>query len=395
MNGVNIQVMELMVGGSLKHWIKKRTQNNLPIEEFEIRSIIKQVLEGLDHMHNLKNCWHRDLKPDNILLKNTDSVFCVKIADFGLSMITSLQGWPIPAGFVGTPTYMAPEILDDKDYTEQVDMWAVGIILYNLLFQGKHPWYTPGDNEKTLIKKMREKQIDFYSLKCPKFAQDLLRNLLERDPMERYSAEQALTHPWITDRSFRNIQYNTFTNYQIFQAGEDIKRCLIYASFITSLMKGIPNMRKPRRASIKRNSRRYSINKSGFMNSSIDSQRRSSKFAQKESENKDMYRLLLKATRNGFNLDQGDKKAGFKRYMGNTHNSLRNSNRDKYIPNLKLPKIDKNLSITNDLDESVNSRVSIHNNLTQEKETIPTYSASIERPAKVNYGYLINGQPRC
>lgn len=77
--------MDLAKGGSLENYMKRRKDEDKPITDEEAATILKQILSGLNHMHNL-NILHRDMKPSNILLKEPDNINSIAISDFGLSL---------------------------------------------------------------------------------------------------------------------------------------------------------------------------------------------------------------------------------------------------------------------------------------------------------------------
>lgn len=87
-----------------------------------------QILDAINYMHKHNVC-HRDLKPENLLCSSEDELF-VKIADFGLSKILSLDKKMVTV--CGTPEYLAPEIILSKPYTNSVDLWGIGVITYVL-----------------------------------------------------------------------------------------------------------------------------------------------------------------------------------------------------------------------------------------------------------------------
>jgi calcium/calmodulin-dependent protein kinase I len=97
---------------------------------------------------------HRDLKPANIMLKDHSDLSSLKIVDFGLSM--KYQTGDV-SRHCGTRVYMAPEVLLTKhEYTKSVDVWAVGIILYEVLTGGQHPIFKPNDTKDTYEDKVRK-----------------------------------------------------------------------------------------------------------------------------------------------------------------------------------------------------------------------------------------------
>ncbi|KAG0196122.1 hypothetical protein BGX33_002052 [Mortierella sp. NVP41] len=117
-------VFELM-DGNLYQLIKDR--NGIRLEELKIRSIVFQILRGLQHMHS-KGIMHRDMKPENLLVTGD----CVKIADFGLAR--ELKSRPPYTTYVSTRWYRAPEVLlKSSAYTSAVDLWATGTIAAELI----------------------------------------------------------------------------------------------------------------------------------------------------------------------------------------------------------------------------------------------------------------------
>ncbi|XP_018419072.1 PREDICTED: interferon-induced, double-stranded RNA-activated protein kinase-like [Nanorana parkeri] len=125
--------MELCENGSLKKWIKNRNYVSSTVDKNQSLQIFKQIIEAVKYMHS-QQLIHRDLKPANILFTKT---MVVKIGDFGL--VTQMtredeskarqrtQG-------TGTPTYMAPEQKDGSQYENEVDIYALGLILVELLW---------------------------------------------------------------------------------------------------------------------------------------------------------------------------------------------------------------------------------------------------------------------
>jgi len=165
------------------------------------------------YLHS-KNIAHRDLKPENLLCSGTGANEIVKIADFGLSKLFS--GDEELTTSCGTPGYVAPEVLMSESYDKSVDMWGIGIITY-ILLAGYPPFY--GDNDTQLFEKIMSADYDFDD-ECwddvSELAKDFIRHLLVKNPDERFTAEQALEHLWITstvpDKSLnihqRMSQYN-------------------------------------------------------------------------------------------------------------------------------------------------------------------------------------------
>ena len=98
--------------------------------------MIKSILEGVAYIHEMK-IKHRDLKPHNILVKDKDDFSSLKLIDFGLGNKKRIDDQK-----AGTLLYMAPEVLKKKsEYSKSVDMWAIGIMMFEILTGGKHPLY--------------------------------------------------------------------------------------------------------------------------------------------------------------------------------------------------------------------------------------------------------------
>ncbi|CAE8631205.1 unnamed protein product [Polarella glacialis] len=194
--------MELVRGGELFDAIVK----NRTLNEIEAKHIFRQLLDGVGYMH-AKHVIHRDLKPENILIDSsrelkpplTGNLHDVKIADFGLSKITS-EGTSFAKTFVGTPQYWAPEVLNVQrgggSYTQAADFWSLGAVLYVML-GGKYPF----DGKKMPL----EEQIRTaaYTMTAPAWqrvseeAKDMVRGLLKVDPVERFNLEDCMIHPWM------------------------------------------------------------------------------------------------------------------------------------------------------------------------------------------------------
>ena len=182
--------MEYIKYGTLKHWIK----NHKKITEEDASIILKHVLSAIVYLHSMQIC-HRDIKPENIMLSKENDLHSIKIIDFGLSA----QNFDklINNDYCGTYIYMAPEQIEKKLYFISVDIWSIGILMFMLLNNGKHPFYIKGDNKKDFVKKIEACKINFYNKVSP-MAKHLILKLLEPNPSWRYTGAQAIKHPWIT-----------------------------------------------------------------------------------------------------------------------------------------------------------------------------------------------------
>ena len=182
--------MEYIKYGSLKNWINNREN----INEEEASTIIGRILSAIEYLHGKQIC-HRDIKPENIMISRKNDLNSIKIIDFGLSSqnFDQLENH----NYCGTYIYMAPELIEKKLYFLSIDMWSIGVLMFILLNNGKHPFYVKGDNLKQISQKIKNGKIEFYENISP-MAKHLVKKLLEPNPSWRYTASQAIKHPWIT-----------------------------------------------------------------------------------------------------------------------------------------------------------------------------------------------------
>eukprot|EP00347_Sterkiella_histriomuscorum_P010668 403375382 len=158
--------------------------------------IMAQLFLAVDYMHN-QNFIHRDLKLPNILLKSsTEGNFDLRVGDFGLCINESLSG-PKNFEICGTPTYIAPEVLNEFSYTNKVDIFSLGSIMYNLI-TGRYLFqkYAENDNILYLNKICKLDHIELHIQRVSTEARDLLWKCLDKNPQTRLSAREALQHPW-------------------------------------------------------------------------------------------------------------------------------------------------------------------------------------------------------
>ena len=182
--------MEYIKYGSLKNWINNREN----INEEEASTIIGRILSAIEYLHGKQIC-HRDIKPENIMISRKNDLNSIKIIDFGLSSqnFDQLENH----NYCGTYIYMAPELIEKKLYFLSIDMWSIGVLMFILLNNGKHPFYVKGDNLNQISQKIKNGKIEFYENISP-MAKHLVKKLLEPNPSWRYTASQAIKHPWIT-----------------------------------------------------------------------------------------------------------------------------------------------------------------------------------------------------
>ena len=119
----------------------------------------------------------------------------IKIIDFGLS--AQYFNYLTNNDYCGTFIYMAPEQIEKKLYYYSVDIWSIGILMYMLLNNDKHPFYRKDDKKEDFIKKIKLAKLHFIN-KISYMAKHLMHKLCEPNPSWRYSASIAIKHPWIT-----------------------------------------------------------------------------------------------------------------------------------------------------------------------------------------------------
>lgn len=148
---------------------------------------------------------HRDIKPENILL--TDKDLHVKLADFGLAKIIGEESFTTT--LCGTPSYVAPEILEDsrnRRYTRAVDIWSLGVVLYICLcgFPPFSDELYSKENPYTLTQQIKTGRFDYPSPYWDSVgdpALDLIDRMLTVDVEKRYTIDDCLEHPWTTQRT--------------------------------------------------------------------------------------------------------------------------------------------------------------------------------------------------
>ena len=232
-------IMELAEGESLFEWINnnftnnKNNENSQIIDESQIYIIIKQLLLAIHYLHNHNIC-HRDIKPQNILLKKKNDINNIKLIDFGLS-VKNFENIG-ENKICGTWAYMSPEMLFNHKYYKPIDLWAVGIIMYQLLNNGEHPFYKKGISKKELLKNIKNVNITYINNISP-LANNLLQQLLQKDLSLRITSSLALKHPWITRNESDPIPLNLYEEVNIII----IKNKMMNLLLISLFMKHISN----------------------------------------------------------------------------------------------------------------------------------------------------------
>lgn len=188
------------------------------------------------HMHE-KDTLHRDLKPSNILLADRNDLSAVKIIDFGLSeKYVLLDDYSTTQG---TLLYMAPEVVGNRagKISKSVDIWAIGIIMYQLLSGGSHPLGVTNQETiptfKAKLKKLKESELFEHAQFMSKIAKKLLARLVQVDRTLRYTAQDALQHPWITRQKQNRIPLNIVDQLSQVSYDKQLRRKFNLAHFLS------------------------------------------------------------------------------------------------------------------------------------------------------------------
>ena len=177
--------MEFCPNGELFDYIVSHQR----LSENECVPLFFQLLLTLQFIHSVGVC-HRDLKPENILIGSDGNL---KMADFGWSVSTSNSR---RSTLCGTLDYLPPEMLEGKEHSFSVDIWALGVLLYEFL-TGNAP-FEEGERDQTIA---RIKAVDIhFPDDFPEGAKDLILKLLQKDPKDRMPLSDVKQHPWIREQ---------------------------------------------------------------------------------------------------------------------------------------------------------------------------------------------------
>ncbi|KAI9094097.1 kinase-like domain-containing protein [Phlyctochytrium arcticum] len=188
-------VLAFVNGGELFHHLQKEGK----FAQDRAKFYTAELLSALECLHGY-NIIYRDLKPENILLDFTGHI---ALCDFGLCKLNMKDGNKTNT-FCGTPEYLAPELLIGQGYTKVVDWWTIGILLYEML-TGLPPFYDENTNE--MYKKILSEELKFPEDMTP-VAKDLLKQLLNRDPVKRLGAngpDEIKRHPFFADINWTRL----------------------------------------------------------------------------------------------------------------------------------------------------------------------------------------------
>ncbi len=191
-------ITEIYSGGELFDKIIEQKTLNGCFDEWSAATIVKSLLEAVAYLHR-NGIVHRDIKPENILfVTKDDDDLSVKLIDFGLARRHRKGIDASMSNPVGTAYYMSPELLRGK-YDQSCDVWSIGIVAYILLC-GYPPFN--GEDDPQIFETIKQGQFIFPSLSWDRVsseAKDFIKCLLRKDPRKRFTADEALQHPWVNN----------------------------------------------------------------------------------------------------------------------------------------------------------------------------------------------------
>uniref|UniRef100_A0A8D2L6J8 Serine/threonine kinase 33 n=1 Tax=Varanus komodoensis TaxID=61221 RepID=A0A8D2L6J8_VARKO len=219
-------VMELCEDGELKEILQKKGQ----FTENETRHIIQSLASAIAYLHR-KDIVHRDLKLENILVKSSDIdeeneiKLNIKVTDFGLAVQKMGGSESMFQSTCGTPIYMAPEVISAHDYSQQCDVWSIGVIMYMLLC-GEPPFIA--SSEEKLFEVIKKGDLHFKHSTWESIgetAKNVLQLLLKVDPAHRITANELLDSHFIyymhTHCCVLKISFGSLTFRNAKKAGVD------------------------------------------------------------------------------------------------------------------------------------------------------------------------------
>ena len=181
-------IMEYASNGQLYSLIKK----NKKLNQIKAKQYMKEIISAIQYLHTrCPPIIHRDIKPENILIDHEGRC---KLADFGWSNFDN--GRKNRDTFCGTPEYLAPEMINQSGHDKSVDIWALGILLFEML-TGRIP-FNINEDKIQLYNSIKILKINWTD-DFPRLAKDLVSKILCINPNERLSLEEILNHQWFRD----------------------------------------------------------------------------------------------------------------------------------------------------------------------------------------------------
>ncbi|XP_075437221.1 serine/threonine-protein kinase 17A-like isoform X2 [Ascaphus truei] len=192
-NSEIVLVLEYAAGGEIfNQCVADRDE---AFTEKDVTRLIRQILQGVLYLHR-SNVVHLDLKPQNILLTSSSPLGDIRIVDFGLSR--QVDGIKEVREILGTPEYVAPEVLSYEPISTATDMWSVGVLTYVML-TGESPFL--GDTKQETFLNISQVNVQYSQEEfegITELAVDFIKALLIKNPRKRARADQCLKHPWLS-----------------------------------------------------------------------------------------------------------------------------------------------------------------------------------------------------
>lgn len=197
-------VMEYVAGGELRARVDHPTGNL--IKEHDAVRIARNLLSAVMYLHE-QGIVHRDIKLENVLCVDEDESkpVRVKLADFGSSTTITSKRRQLNTA-VGTGYYLAPEIIEEKEYGTAVDMWACGVLFY-IMLSSQLPFL--GSDPEEYLENVLAQDVTFAEEDwkgISKDAQEFIQRLMVREPEKRMTASEALNHRWVSDNRIESVR---------------------------------------------------------------------------------------------------------------------------------------------------------------------------------------------